>query len=105
MFSICNVDGKHDIISGLVEKFISAPSFKPGTEKQVIDFGSCSRRSLADTGFTEYRGERPKFNFRIEGGRRGSNKSRPSKWLTMKDSKNGGSFETNEAGDIRKEIS
>ena len=96
MSSSCNVDGKCDVSSGFVSKSLS---IKSGTCNQVNDFGSCSRRFLDDTGVLEYFGRLLKLNFRIEGGRRGTNKSSPSNEKVTKDFKDRGSFETNEVVD------
>ncbi|MBL8026215.1 MAG: hypothetical protein JNL74_07380 [Fibrobacteres bacterium] len=96
MYSCSNVDGKCDTNSGLVLKSIS---FEDGTFNQVSDFGSCSRRFLVDNTGSAYL-FRQKSNFRIEGGSRGTTKSRPfNKLVTTNDSKDGGSFETNEVAD------
>ena len=90
MFSACNVDGKCDVSSGLVSKLISVSS---ETCNEVSDFGSCSRR------FLENLRNLPKSNLRIEAGRRGTNKSRPSNDEVATNDSKDGSVETNEVLD------
>jgi len=95
--SAVNFAGSSEANSGFATK---SSSLARGICNQVKDLGSCPSRLCEDLGPSECIASSPRDNFRVEGGRRGTTKSTPSKTSDMtKDSKKGGSFETNEVAD------